>query len=742
LAEVLILASPVWVPRSFIDIPAFSVLGGLDLLGALEGRGHAARLLDALLLHPVLAREDGWVRVGAPVEALLEQAQADPAGLVVVLRGPYLRLERNLALVLDPLVAGLARAGRRVILADGHLGDTHYLEDHPRRLLVRWPEVEAVITRESSLPLLEYLEGRASPGLHLRPDAPVAPLDAPPRRGPGSPPGRLPLERVDVAAYVERFRTLVAEDLILEHHGQEALFPLSTSRGCPFACSFCTREEGRSWEGRPLDQVEREAAWLKARGVERLLVVDPVANLDEERFADLLERLARLGLRASFVNGLRVDRLSARAIGLMPAVAAEVTVSIESADPQVLHGAIGKRLDLDRVEATFAALHSAGVRVSAHFLIGAPGETPEQANRTLVAAADWQDRFGVRPLAQFYVPRERFRLPPGRDAFPDDFYDAFSQPSTVCAIPAAHQRLLKDNLDRKREEPGEAKLIVNLSYRCNNNCTFCSVGDRPRVDGDLALQLAHLRRARERGVRLLDLDGGEPTLHPRLFEILDEARALGYERVTVTSNGRRLAYPEFARRLASHGVQLLISLHGSNAPVHEALTRSPGSFGQTARGVAVAARAFREFGVNTTVVQGNLEDLPSLGTLLEKLGARRWTLQYLTPFGNAQADQVVDPGRAREVFAALIERFRTSLHVSVIGMPYCYLPGLESHVLEDHFKMAREMLFVDGTLVNLGAYLRERRYFRADSCDACPFRLLCGGFWRFDESIRAEAKSP
>lgn len=737
MARVLILNPPAWLPPDFVDVPPFTVLGAFDLLAALAAQGHEVTLLDALVLGEPFRREGPWLRMGASADEMLAAAARIEADWILLQRTPYHRLARNVTAVLDPLLAGLAGRGAHLALFDGHLGETHYVKDDPAHVLARHPQVRAVALRESSHALVQLLEGRLAPGLHARAELAATLAPAPGRPEGGSRLHDLPLDRLDVPAYVARFRLLADEDLILEVHDGAAIFPVQASRGCPYQCRFCTREEGRRWEPRSLDAFEAEAARLKAAGVERLHVVDAIANLDADRFDDLLDRVQRLGLRVAFPNGLRVDRLRGGTLQRLTQVAGELTVSVESADEHVRTVILRKTLDLSRAEAAIAEAHAQGLPVAVHWILGAPGEDAVAANRTLLVAADWLERYGARPLVQAYVDPAGLEVPAGADGLPDDAYAAFQATHVDRDLRA---RLVA--IDRKQAERGEAKLIINLSYACNNSCVFCSVGDRPRRDGDFDRQFSEIRAAWDRGIRLLDLDGGEPTLYPRLFDLIEAARGVGYENITVTSNGRRLAYRSFATRLAATGVHLLISLHGADASVHERLTRAPGSFRQTMAGLAASLGLFREVGVNTTVVRDNVADLPVLGERLARLGVRRWTLQALTPFGNASGAQAIEPNEARAAFEAVLQRLSGRMSISIIGLPYCQLPGLEAHVLDDHFKMVREMLFADGTRVNLGRYLALRREHVPALCDPCPWRVICNGFWRFPADPTAPSDLP
>src|SRR5205823_7973534 len=81
---------------------------------------------------------------------------------------------------------------------------------------------------------------------------------------------------------------------------------------------------------------------------------------------------------------------------------------------------------------------------------------------------------------------------------------------------------------------------MNITYKCANRCVFCATGDR--VSAALAWDKIDdiLREHREQGTDQLDIDGGEPTMHPRLVDAIGLARELGYRSINVTTNGRLL----------------------------------------------------------------------------------------------------------------------------------------------------------------------------------------------------------
>ena len=81
--------------------------------------------------------------------------------------------------------------------------------------------------------------------------------------------------------------------------------------------------------------------------------------------------------------------------------------------------------------------------------------------------------------------------------------------------------------------------------------------------------------------------GGEPTIHPQFFEILDFTRRLyPSNQIELLSNGRRFVYKNFTSRVMKMpNLTLMISLAGYDSKTHDKVTRSNGSFQQTIEGL-------------------------------------------------------------------------------------------------------------------------------------------------------------
>jgi hypothetical protein len=107
--------------------------------------------------------------------------------------------------------------------------------------------------------------------------------------------------------------------------------------------------------------------------------------------------------------------------------------------------------------------------------------------------------------------------------------------------------------------------VVTITSACNLECPICYVHNKNEgafhmgVD-ELRQVLTHLKAEHGDELDIINFTGGEPTLHPHLLEILELSHQAGIHRVTVCSNGVRLARDEaLVKRLGELGVRIALS---------------------------------------------------------------------------------------------------------------------------------------------------------------------------------------
>jgi uncharacterized radical SAM superfamily Fe-S cluster-containing enzyme len=120
--------------------------------------------------------------------------------------------------------------------------------------------------------------------------------------------------------------------------------------------------------------------------------------------------------------------------------------------------------------------------------------------------------------------------------------------------------------------------VVEITDNCNLNCPVCYAESgthrerhRPLED---VIRMLDAVVANEGEADVMQLSGGEPTLHPRFWDILDAAKARPIKHVMVNTNGIVLAQDKaFVRRLAGYapGVEVYLQFDSLRAEVHREL---------------------------------------------------------------------------------------------------------------------------------------------------------------------------
>ncbi len=106
--------------------------------------------------------------------------------------------------------------------------------------------------------------------------------------------------------------------------------------------------------------------------------------------------------------------------------------------------------------------------------------------------------------------------------------------------------------------------VFSVTNACNMDCPICFTYNR--ADQKYFMCRAELRNlldkllARVGPLDLINITGGEPTLHPDILDLLQECKRPQIGRITLNSNGLRLATDEdFCRALAELGVYVVLS---------------------------------------------------------------------------------------------------------------------------------------------------------------------------------------
>jgi MoaA/NifB/PqqE/SkfB family radical SAM enzyme len=695
---ILLVQPPLSLSRDFIDYPYHCDLGVVQAAAVLRRDGFETRVIDAFAMPNAGLFPLGRARVllGAASPAVVAACdQASGSGgpdAFIVSYTPFHRPPQRDALLGELLTQLRAHfPSTPVVLADLYQSGQHYVEAAGADILSAYPVADVLVKYEAEAvlsPLLTRLAG-------IRPSSPeivhgteIPDLDSLPR--PAWDLVDLPARDACLARVV---RDLGRASWAFPIDGRT--LPAITSRGCPFRCAHCSSNPGRPSLAAPKTQRRHSAAYLaqlarelvEVHGATRIDVLDEMVNVAPGHLDAVLDAARSQDVAFDFPNGMRADYVEQRHIDAMAGRVATLSVSAESGVQRVVDEVVGKQLELTAIERAADMAARAGIPTLVHFIIGNPGETKRDINATLEYALRLHERHNVWPSIQYATPLPGTALAQrvaaaGSLPVVDDFGPLFQQRPVTSGEDFTPEDLtwFKWTFDQRMAAGrGPRKIIMNVTYKCNNRCTFCAVGTRTQLDGSLDRQKELLAHYFNHGVRLADFDGGEPTLYPDLIPLIRYARQLGYEKVNVTTNGRLAVYEDFARALTRSGITtLLFSVHGPDARTHGIQVGVPEAFEQTVAGIRNCVRVAPkqvELGMNITLTKGNLPRLNDVVQLAWDLGLRWFNIQFLTPFGRATQRVKPDTAEAARLASDVISRWEDRIKFQVINLPFCFMPG-------------------------------------------------------------------
>jgi mycofactocin radical SAM maturase len=251
--------------------------------------------------------------------------------------------------------------------------------------------------------------------------------------------------------------------------------------------------------------------------------------------------------------------------------------------------------------------------------------------------------------------------------------------SQVRTPPRASRRLL-DRFELGLNSP--ICLTWELTYACNLTCIHCLSSSGRRDPRELTTE--ECRRVVDElaamQVFYVNIGGGEPTIRPDFWELVDYAVA---SRVGVkfSTNGVRITPARAARIAGTDYLDVQVSLDGATADVNDAV-RGPGSYATALRALENLADAgAQDTKLSVVVTRHNVGQLDEFAALADRYGAVL-RLTRLRPSGRgADSWHELHPTaeQQRELYHWLVEHGERVLtgdsffHLSAYGEP---LPGL------------------------------------------------------------------
>jgi MoaA/NifB/PqqE/SkfB family radical SAM enzyme len=280
------------------------------------------------------------------------------------------------------------------------------------------------------------------------------------------------------------------------------------------------------------------------------------------------------------------------------------------------------------------------------------------------------------------------------------------------------------------------RVDIKTGYLCNNNCLFCVQAHNKKYANKNYQEIKEsLVNARASGCHGVVFTGGEFTLRKDAIELIEYAKSLGFERIQLQSNGRMFSDIEYCKKAIAAGAnEFSPALHGHKAEIHDFLTRAPGSFKQTVKGIMNLKKLGQYIVMNCVMVKPNYRYAPQLAKLLCKLGVDQFQFAFVHAVGNAEENfESMVPYKTLAVpyFKKGIDIAKQhGIFVMVEAVPFCLMQGYEKHVSEFYIPPTRveerDRVVEDFKTTKIETHAK----IKGPKCKECKYYLICEGPWR------------
>jgi len=291
-----------------------------------------------------------------------------------------------------------------------------------------------------------------------------------------------------------------------------------------------------------------------------------------------------------------------------------------------------------------------------------------------------------------------------------------------------------------------ANLFFHLLTRCNLRCRHCYINVKQHGKNTLDLETIEawlkILAVINKKANVIFL-GGEPTLHPDLPAAIQKAKFLGYNSITVDTNG--YLFNDILTKVSPDDVDYFsFSLDGVTRKIND-MIRGKGSFDTCIRGINRAVRKGFNTSLIYTVSAMNIHELDSIAPLLHDLKIDRFFIQVIGIRGKSAENRKnqlqvssgdwlkIVPDAARKIARYGITVTYPKVFLSpedpfecagLVADNYFIFPNGRVYrcpLCEDY--PLHSMVFKDNTLVNTPR-INENDFFALDIDEGCVMNKL------------------
>ncbi len=229
------------------------------------------------------------------------------------------------------------------------------------------------------------------------------------------------------------------------------------------------------------------------------------------------------------------------------------------------------------------------------------------------------------------------------------------------------------------------RVHILTSWWCTNDCIFCM--DDKTLRNFISLEkckknlLDWLKYSKE-----VTFTSWEPTIHPKIVEMVKMAKELWYETIQIISNWRKYKDINFVLDLINAWVtDFIISIHWYNSLLHDSIVRKQWVFNDVLKWLVNISKLKKKynlvFNTNTTIIRQNYKYTYKIVYFLEKFPIDSIVLNVVIPQQEALKNKneiLVKYSLMAEEFKKLVILQNKFNNIYINWFPYCLWKELDS----------------------------------------------------------------
>lgn len=278
--------------------------------------------------------------------------------------------------------------------------------------------------------------------------------------------------------------------------------------------------------------------------------------------------------------------------------------------------------------------------------------------------------------------------------------------------------------------------IVQVTRYCNQKCVFCSVPPFNEQPSFEELK-ERIKKIKEEGTTELMLSGGEPTIRKDLTNIIAYGKSLGFESITMQTNGVLIKNKEKIEELFSAGMsKIFVSFHSHIKQTYNELTGTKSDYEKVLETLKLLNVYEGRLGVNITINSLNYRHLTELLKFLltNYPKIHSFSINFCDLLGDAADNPSIVP-RFSDVEPYLNESMKIlkkeNKPFMVDFVPVCFMKGFEDHCTEYQMSKNKESenFFFFGNDNNVDGLQMGDTHpkIKVDMCEFCEYETDCKG---------------